>query len=408
MDVFVARQAILNRQKVLFGYEVLFRASEHSTGYDGADSSVATHHVIANTIFSAGLEGMLGGKRAFLNFNRELLLDGTCSIWSKEGLVIEILESVEPDDEIVKACGRLRQDGYTIALDDFVDDPKFGRLTQEAQFIKVDLRSTPRAEQKRLVEKYGRPGISMLAEKVETLEEFEWALGIGFDYFQGYFFTRPEVVRGSQIPSSKLFCLRLVEEAQREELDFDKLRALIEKDVSLSYKLLRYTNSAMFPGHAEVRTIERGLMVLGEEGIRRWAAIAALPGLAKDKPMELAIQSLVRARFSERLSILGGFGGGSNWFLLGLFSLLDALLDRRIETALKEIKLAPAVESALLHTAEEGDRMAKVYALVEKYENGDWDAVTRLADQIGIPAAEIGAAYIESAQWASEICGLAF
>jgi c-di-GMP-related signal transduction protein len=407
MDVFVARQAILNRQRDLFAYELLFRAGRDSEGFDGTDSSSATRQVIANTLFSAGLEGILGGKRAFINFDRNSLLSDAVSVLPKDTLVIEVLESIEPDEEVVAACVRLWENGYLIALDDFVYHPKLDPLIQKAHFIKVDMTLTARPEQKRLVQKYGKQGILMLAEKVETMEEFEWARSIGFDYFQGYFFTKPVIVTGRQIPSSKLTCLRLIEEVQRDELDFEKLGQLIRDDVSLSYKLLRFTNSALFAHKGEIRTIDHGLMILGEAGIRRWVAIAALPGLAKDKPHELIVQSLVRARFSERLAMLAGFGPGQGWFLLGLFSLLDALLDRRIEYALQQIKLAHPVEAALLGTAPSEDRMATVYSLVRGYESGDWGIVTGLADRIGIGASDIGAAYVESTRWAAEVCGLA-
>jgi c-di-GMP-related signal transduction protein len=407
MDVFVARQAILNRQKDLYGYELLFRSGPARNSFDGVDGSSATGQVIANALFSAGLEGILCGKKAFINFDRKMLLDGCFSILPKNTLVIEILESVEPDEEVIAACARLSKSGFTLALDDFVHDPKFEPILQNVHIIKVDLRTTPRPEQKRLVVKYGQQGIRMLAEKVETLEEFEWAREIGFDFFQGYFFTKPVVVRGRQISTSKMSCLRLLQETQREEIDFDKLRALIKEDVSFSYKLLRFTNSAMFAHQTEIRTIEHALMVLGEEGIRRWIAIAALPGLAEDKPQELTVHSLLRGQFSERLGRLAGIPAAHNYFLMGLFSLLDALLDRTIEYALQQIRLALPVEEALLGTASSDDRMAIVYSLIRSYEGGDWEEVTRLAERLKVPVLAIADAYVESAGWAAEITGLA-
>ena len=403
MDVFVARQAILNRNKDLFGYELLFRSSADKNLFDGTDSTSATSQVIANTLFSAGLEGMLGGKKAFINFDRKMLLGGAFSILPRETLVIEVLESVEPDEEVVAACARLSERGYTIALDDFVHHPKFEPLVRNAHFLKIDLLATPRAEQRRLVAKYRSQGLRILAEKVETLEEFEWARSIGFDFFQGYFFTRPVIVRGRQISTSKMSCLRLLQEVQGEELDFDKLRELIKADVSFSYKLLRFTNSAMFAHQSEIRTIEHALMVLGEDGIRCWVSIAALSSLANDKPRELIVQSLVRAQFSERLGYMAGFKAAPHCFQVGLFSLLDALLDRTIEYALQQIKLAPAVENTLLGTASSDDRTAIVYALVRRYEAADWDTVARLANGLGVESADIGALYLESVRWAAEI-----
>lgn len=407
MDVFVARQAILNRHKDVYGYELLFRSDPQKNGYDGTDSWASTSQVIANTLFSAGLEGILSGKRAFINFDRAMLLDGCFSILPKDTLVIEVLETVEPDEEVLAACARLNEDGFTIALDDFVHHSKFEPMIQTAHIIKVDMRITSRPEQERLVKKYSKQGIRMLAEKVETLEEFEWAFKIGFDYFQGYFFTKPVVVRGRQISTSKMACLRLLQETQRDPLDFERLRKLIKDDVSFAYKLLHFTNSAMFAHQAEVRTIEHALMVLGEDGIRRWVAVAALPGLASDKPRELIVHSLVRAQFAERLGLLAASASAQSCFLMGLFSLLDALLDRTIEYALQQIKLAPPVEEALLGTAPEDDRMASLYALIRRYELGDWDEVTSLAQRLGVPVAAIGDAYVESTRWAAEVAGQA-
>jgi EAL and modified HD-GYP domain-containing signal transduction protein len=406
MDVFVARQAILNRQKDLFAYELLFRSAPDQNQFDGTEPSSATSQLIANTLFSDGLEGILGGKKGFINFDRKMLLDGPWSILPKALVVIEVLETVEPDVPVVDACERLRADGYTIALDDFVHHPAFEPLIKTAHIIKVDLRSTCRAEQQRLVQKYGAQGIKMLAEKVETAEEFEWAHGIGFDYFQGYFFTKPVVMRGRQAPSWKMSCLRLLRETQQKDLDFDKIHDLIKNDVSFCYKLLRFTNSALFTHRDEIRTIDHALMVLGEDGIRRWAALAALSGLTTDKPHELLVQSMLRAQFAERLARLAGFANVHNWFLMGLFSLLDAMLDQTLESALAQIKLSRQIEETLLRTAAPDERMASAYSLICKYELGDWDAVVSYAECLHVPIADVGSAYLESVVSMAEFAGL--
>jgi c-di-GMP-related signal transduction protein len=405
MDVFVARQAILDRRKELYGYELLFRSDPEKNQFDGTEPAFATRQVIANTLFSVGLEGILGGKRGFVNLDRAMLLDDSWLILPKE-IGIEVLETVEPDKPVVDACLRLRALGYTIALDDFVHRPKLDPLIKIAHIIKVDVRATSRVEQQRLVKKYGPQGIKMVAEKVETHEEFAWALDVGFDYFQGFFFTKPVVLRGRQTPSWKLSCLRLLQETQREVIDFDKLGGLIKNDVSFCYKLLRFTNSTLFAHSTEIRTIDRALMALGENGIRRWVALAALSGLAKDKPNELVVQSMLRAQFAERLARLAGFADVHDWFLMGLFSLLDALLDQTIESALGEIKLARHVEEVLLHLAPPDDRMARAYSLICGYETGDWDGLMKLAGCIGVKASDVGNEYVESARWVAEVTGL--
>ncbi len=407
MDVFVARQAILNRHKDLYGYELLFRSGPENNHFDGTESQSATTQVIANTLFSAGLEGILGGKKGFINFDREMLLDDSWSILPKDVAVIEVLETVEPDGAVLAACRRLRAQGYTIALDDFLHHPKLEPLIRTAHIIKIDLRAGTRAEQQRMVTKYSRQGLQMLAEKVETAEEFEWASAVGFDLFQGYFFTKPVVLRGRQTPSWKMSCLRLLEETQREEIDFEKLRDLIKNDVSFCYKLLRFTNSAMFNHPVEIRTVERALLALGENGIRRWVAFAAMKGLAGDKPNELIMQSMLRAEFAQRLAALGGVSDLHNWFLMGLFSLLDTMLDQTIESALEQLRLSPQVEETLLRTAPPGDRMANVYALISNYETGNWDEVSILAQGLGITGPEVGKAYLAAIASMTEFASLA-
>lgn len=407
MDVFVARQAILNRRKEVHAYELLFRSDPGKNQFDGTDPASATSQLIANTLLSTGLEGILGGRKGFINFDRKMLLDGPWSILPKDLVVVEVLETVEPDEQVIEACHRLRNHGYTIALDDFVHHPKFDPLIEAAHIIKVDLRITSRAEQERMIAKYGKKGIKMLAEKVETLEEFEWAFRAGFDYFQGYFFTKPVVLRGRLTPSWKLSCLRLLQETHREELDFDKLRELIKGDVSFYYKLLRFTNSALFAHSSEIRSIDHALMALGEDGIRRWVTLAALGGMAQDKPHELIVQSMLRGQFAERLAQLAGFPDTHSWYLMGLFSLLDAMLDQTIEDALGQIKISPQIEQTLLHTAPVGDRMASAYALICRYELGDWDAVTELSKCLGVPVADVGTAYLDSALAMAEVAGFA-
>ena len=404
MDVFVARQAIFDRARRLYGYELLFRSSGESNKFDGTDSVSATTQVIANSLLSVGLENIVCGKKMFVNFDRTLLMSGFHSMLSREDLVLEILETVEPDPEFLAACRELSEQGYTIALDDFVRHPRFEPLTEIARVIKVDMRATARDEQEQLLRIYQPRGIAMLAEKVETPEEFDWAQLAGYDLFQGYFFTRPVVLRGQQIPAAKLTCINLLREMQQTDLDFGRLRTLISEDVSLSYKLLRYVNSAQFhfPRTVEIHSIDHALAVLGEASIRSWVVLAALPALAKNKPGELVTHSLVRARFCECLSQLSGIEKQHLGFLMGLFSLLDALIDLPLDEALLQAGVAPSISGALLGTAREDDAFQNVYRLVRRYETGDWDAVKVLAGKLKIKTSVVGEVYADSTLWAQQ------
>ncbi len=403
MEVFVARQPIFDRACELYAYELLFRSDDLHNQFNATESGSATTQVIANSLLTIGLDNVTGGKKAFLNFDHGLLMGGLHSMLPQEQLVLEILESVEPSDELIAACQELKQQGYTFALDGFVGHPRFAPLTEIAKLIKVDMRTTSRPEQVRLIETYRPQGMAMVAEKVETQEEFEWARNAGYDYFQGFFFARPAMLRARQIPASKVNCLRLLSEMQHAELDYERLRVIISQDVSFSYKLLRYVNSALFARHGEIQSVGHALAILGEEAVRHWVALAALPILAKDKPGELVTHSLVRARFCEQLSQLAGLAQPSQGFLMGLFSLLDALMDVPLEEALHQTGVEPLISGALLGTGAEDDPFRQIFTLVCQYEAADWKAVSASVSKMATKASCVGEAYSESTLWAQQV-----
>jgi c-di-GMP-related signal transduction protein len=403
VDVFVARQAIFDRKRQLHAYELLYRSNGSSNQFDGTEAGAATQHVISGALLSIGLENILCGKKAFLNFDHRLLSAGMHLSLPRKAIVIEILETVEPTAGLIALCRSIHEQGYSMALDDFISQPDFEPLTHIAGLIKVDMRATTKEEQKRLLRTYRPRGIKMIAEKVETYDEFEWALRAGYDLFQGYFFSRPVIVRGRQIPALITTCLRLLRETQRTDLDFARLEALIREDVSLTFKLLRYANTALLGQAGRIRSIGKALMVIGEDAVRRWVALATLPMLATNKPGELVTLSIVRARFCERLAQLGAGVQHDEAFLMGMFSLLDALIDLPLDEALGKLDLGPGITEALLGTATARNQLTTIYQLTRRYELGDWDQAERLARDLGIPSAAIGAAYVESTLWAERL-----
>jgi len=402
VDVFVARQPIFDRMRELYAYELLFRSGDGLNQFDSTDSGAATTQVIANSLLTIGLENVCCGKKAFLNFDYELLMGGLHSMLPRENVVLELLDSVEPSNELVAACQGLNEEGYTFALDNFAGHPRFEPLTKIAKLIKVDTQATAKPEQARMLETYRPRGVAMVAAKVESAEEFEWAREAGYDYFQGYFFARPAVLRANQIPASKISCLHLLREMQSSELDFEKISTIISQDVSFSYKLLRYVNSALFARYGETHSITQSLARLGEDAIRHWVTLAALPILASGKPGELVTQSLVRARFCERLSDLAGLTEHSQSFLMGLFSLLDALIDVPLEEALRQTGVEPIISGALLGTASQDDPLLQIYTLVRRYEAADWKAVTASASKLALKTSDICDAYSQSTLWAQQ------
>ncbi len=402
MEVLIARQPIFNRTRQLDSYELLFRRDDAQSEFDGTDSTAATLQVLANTLLSFGLENILCGKRAFVNFDSTLLTSGMHTILPKDSMVLELPDSVEPTAEVTTACSNLHQQGYTIALDDFVSHPKIEPLLPFARILKVDMRTTGKTEMERLLRTYQPRGIAMLAEKVETEEEFTWAHGTGYDLFQGFFFARPGLVRCEQISSAKITCLRLISELQSEEMDFAKIENLVSQDASLCYKLLRYVNSSLFGFRVQIRSIKHALVTIGMEGIRHWIALAAVPALAEDRPLELVMHTLVRASFSERVAGLAGIREAGRAFLMGILSLMDALLGIPLEKALNHVAVDPIISQALLGTSAEHDPLRVVHRLVASYEVADWESVGLLASALGIQGAAVAGAYAEATLWARQ------
>lgn len=403
MEVFVARQAIFDRRMKVYGYELLFRPCRDSNCAGTADSA-ASLQVITNSFFSIGMERLLAGTRAFINFPRDLLVDPRLFSLPASKTVIEILESVRPEPAVVNACRALREKGYVLALDDFSHLQGWDRLANLVSIIKVDFRATTPADQQALVERYAGRGACMLAEKIETQEEFDRARRLGYHYFQGYFFARPVIISRREVPGSKLGYVRILQEIHRPELELFALEALIQREVSLASKLLRYINSSIFGWINPVHSIRQALALLGEQEIRNWVSLVALPNLASDKPDELVRTALLRARFSELLAQWAGLGHRkADLFLIGLFSLLDAMLGRSLTEILDEMRLGGEIADALLGTAPPRQSLAGVYTLVREYEAGDWNALSDTAAILRIPLEIIPDLYLEAVSWSDQI-----
>jgi c-di-GMP-related signal transduction protein len=402
MEVFVARQPIFGRDRYLHAYELLFSSSAASSEFDAAEPGQATMEVIANSLFGIGLDRLLSGKVAFVNFGREMLLQDWHTALPQE-TVIEVLETVAPDAEVLMACRRIRQQGYRIALDDFVLQPGFDSFLDVADIVKIDLRAAPLAEQKELMKACRARKLPILAEKVETHQEYESARRTGFGLFQGYFFARPVLLAAQRIPATKLNCLRLLEEVHRPEMEFDHVTSLIAKDVSFSYNLLRFVNSGLFPRRTPVRTVLEALWTIGEQGIRKWVSLAALPALAEDRPPELITHSLVRARFCESMAHVVEPGIEEHAFLTGIFSLLDAMLGRPLPDILAEISVTQPVAMTLLRTHPVRSHLSAIYELILCYEAALWQTTDRLIEQLGITAPVVREAYCEAVHWADQM-----
>ncbi len=403
MDVFLARQPILDIHQKVFGYELLHRSSR-SGGYSAADGDLASMQLIGNTMLSFGPAKVLNGRVGLINFTRELLVSGLAHLLPADSFIVEVLESVEPDAEVIEACRELRRRGYRLALDDFVPTPELEPLISLAHIIKVDFLQTPAAVRRALVRRHAPAGILMLAEKVETAEDFAAARQEGFGYFQGYFFARPAILENKDIPPFKLNLLRLLAEVNQPECDFARLEQLLKPEVTLCYRLLRYVNSAAFTTLSAVTSIQQAMTLLGENRLRKWLTMAALPALASDKPAELVELSVLRARLCEALAVPAGLGGRSqDLFLMGLFSLLDAMIGRPLEELLDELGLPEDIQRVLLDKDSGKGGPADVYRIVLASETSDWQSLAGAAARLNIPANRVSELFVESTAWCAEV-----
>jgi c-di-GMP-related signal transduction protein len=395
---FVARQPILDRLERTYGYELLFRSGMEAS-FRGTDHDLASRTTI-DTSLMMGVEVLCDQGRAFVNCTRDVLIKDYLLLLPAQRTVAEILESIDPDEQVSNACQKLKRAGYLIALDDFVPNGKHEALVPLADIIKLDLRQLDAEECRKAVVHYQTPGCRVLAEKVETREEFRAARQMGFDLFQGFFFERPEILTSREVPSLKLNYLRMLQAVHKPTLDYNELERFIKAEASLCYRLLRYLNSAAFAFAQEIRGVRHALAMLGERQIQRWFSLVAFVGAGQDKSRELVIAALVRGRFCE--SLASYFPGKSDLFLLGLFSLMDALLDLPMREVLTKVPVAADIKNALLGRDSQ-DKMVRLVELIHSLETGRWQDFSRLCGLLKLDEARTSDVYFSSLEHVERI-----
>jgi EAL and modified HD-GYP domain-containing signal transduction protein len=400
MEIYVATQPIFDENEFVYAYEVLFRNSNINS-YSFADGDEASSKVIVNTFNSFGIEKVTNGKPAFINFTANLIKEEVATIFPPTHLVVEILETVEPDDDIIEKCASLKKSGYIIALDDFVFDQKYESLIKLADIIKVDFLNTPDEEKARLANKY-KNSIKMLAEKIETRDDFEKAKKMGYTLFQGYFFSKPVMMSMTDIPIIKFMYLQLISKVTLGELNFEEIASIISSDVSLSYKLLRLVNSVAFGFRNKITNIKQAVVALGERELKKWVCLVAIKGIGDDKPDQIIRTSLLRARFLELLSNYTPSLNNrkSDLFLTGMFSMLDVVMHRPLEELLEDIYVSNDIKNVLL---ENKGTFIEIYNLISFYERGDWNMVQVLANKLQLNEEIITKSFLEASIWTNQI-----
>lgn len=401
MALLFARQPILDRSNRIYGYELLYREGDNGS-YPGANGDAATSQVMAASFLSMGFEEISGTSKAFVNFTAAMLLYKIATLFPKQNLVVEILEDVEPTDEVIRACRNLKNSGYMIALDDFVFKPGYEAFIELADIIKVDFRmTTRRSERMNIIKQYGNGRIRFLAEKVETHEEHQMAISMGYSLFQGYYYCKPVLVKTQGIPPSTLNHLHLIKVLEKRDPDFDELVEIIEKDVAFTYEILKIANSVYYYRGNAMTSVRRAAITMGLNELKKWAYITALRKIGGTSQDIIIKTSVQRAKFLELLCEKNGWAQYKReLFTLGLLSMIDVLTGCEMSSILPELPLADEAKRVLSASYDKGVK-SLCFRLMLAYEQGNWKELQTLCESRSISLAQIVEAYTEAVKWAN-------
>jgi c-di-GMP-related signal transduction protein len=392
----LARQPIFDREERVFGYELLFRDGLENAFTGNRDE--ASRATLDRSLL-VGLDVLCDGRRAFVNCTRDTLIKGLVTLLPSTSTVVEVLESVPADPDVVAACRSLKEAGYMLALDDYVANDPREALADIADIIKVEMHPTTEQQQAELIKQFGPWRCRMLAEKIETRADFGRARDQGFVYFQGYFFRRPKMMKTRDMLAHQMNYMRMLQEVSRPDLDLTELEKLVKAEASVCYRLLRYLNSAMFGFQSEIHSVRHALSILGERDVRRWVRLVAAVGAGQDKTTDLVLSALVRARFGELLAPRVSHGE-SDLFLLGLLSLIDAMLEMPMAEVLEKIPLDHETKAVLLG---QPSVLGPVFRLMLAHESGDWTAAAQLSASMRLNSDDVAGDYWQALQWAREV-----
>jgi len=400
MHFYAARQPILDKNKNLFAYELLFRDSIDNV-FPDIDGDEATSKMIEASQFNMGISEFTGNKPAFINFTLETLNQGYPEMLAPEEVVVEILETIKPGKKLLGLCKDLHKKGYTLALDDYEHQSVWAHFYPFIKIIKIDIQQSNIEEIKQVIAAIqDHPHIKLLAEKVETYEEYNEMLQFGFDYFQGYFFAKPEMVKTKNLSPSQMAMAELLYETSKTEFDLNSITGVFERDVSLSYKLLRYANSAIFRRRSEISTIKQALVILGASELKRFIGLMFAVTANPDKPTELIKLAMTRAKFCELVAHdIRSQLDVSIAFLTGLLSMIDAILDEDMASVLEKLPLSQDIKEPLL--TKKGV-MAALIKLVEFIEHADWDKTTLVMEKMKLDKDKVVEHYNQALAWADE------
>lgn len=397
MYAYIARQPILNADKVVVAYELLFRDGK-SNQFPNIDPDLATSTILSQNHFTMGIDKIAANLPAYINFPAESINNNSPSFLDPKYVVIEILEDVEVTSNLIKSCKKLKEQGYKLALDDHDFDPKWQLLFPYVDIIKIDVLQFNIIEINKFIRSIKHLDITLLAEKVETLTQFEQLKTLGFTLFQGYFFAKPEVLKHKAITATKTNLLELIAQASKKSLDFAQVQAIFERDIGLTYKLLRFINSPSYGCAQKITSLKHAITFIGELELKKFIALLALSNLNDSKPTEIIRVSLTRAKFCELVSAeRHDDENPPKSFLTGMLSLLDGLLDYKFDELMDMLPVHEEIKAALLG---EANALATYLNLVIAAEQGNWNLTELLCEELNLPENFVADSYVEAIAWA--------
>ncbi|MFT4810139.1 MAG: EAL and modified HD-GYP domain-containing signal transduction protein [Paraglaciecola sp.] len=397
----MARQPILDRAKKLFAYELLLRDSLDNIFPKNINEDVATAKIIEGLEFNLGLESLTQGSIAFINFTHDSIINGYPLLLDKEKIVVEILETAKPGKKLLAACIDLKDKGYSIALDDYEHDSNWKHFFPYVDIIKLDYSLTSEQQFQEIIAALKPfPHIKLLAEKIETYAEFQHAIIIGCEYYQGYFFSRPEMIKTVAFNPSQIAIVNLWSEINKAELDFKKITSIFEDDINLSFKLLRYVQSPIFKRDAAIQSIKQAILVLGIEELKRFISLLFTVQFSIGKPKALTVMALSRGRFCELMvNATLPINSQPSAFLIGLLSLIDAMVDGDIQELMDKLPLHQDMKDAIINRKGESANFLK---LCELFEKADWENIELFCQQINVDPEQSCGLFKDALIWAEQ------
>lgn len=401
MNIYLARQAIYDRNFKVEAYELLFRNSKENRFVGNIDEDSATIKLISNCA-TIGLNELTNNKKAYINFSQGVLLNDVASLLSKEKVVVEILENVIPTEDVVSYLQELKSKGYILALDDVSFSTNYKNFGTMIDIYKIDFKITSPNQRKFLVNvlKNYNPGAKLLAEKIETDEEYIEAMESGYSYFQGYYFSKPLMIEGKDIPVRNVTCFNLMSELLRDDFDIDKIESIIKTDVSISYKLMKFLNSAAFSFVQKISSIKQAIMLLGRRELKKWLSMIVMSEMRGGNSEEVTNGTIIRGRFCELVQSRIEEKNQSLAFMVGLFSNLDSYMQKDMAEIIKELPVDEEIKDALLGKE---NNLRKVLELVLSYENMNINRMEEYCEMLNLDKKILIDLYMESIEWSNRL-----